>query len=490
MKPSFDHETCAGLNLAYIHTFTCSPVSMGIPGQEYFAGTHFNPNVTWWDMAAESIVMYMNRCQFLLQQGRFVADACYYYGDHIPNIAQRKEADPAGALPGYDYDVLDETNLLQLSYDGTSLVLPSGSVYRMLVLPDHKILSLRVLQKISDLVRAGATVSGTKPSRTASLTGAPEREAEFQRLADELWGVSSEECGKRRVGSGTVLWGTTARDVLKGHGLAADCAWEGPDDAFGFIHRQTDASDVYFLSNRSEAAAQAAFSFRITGRQPEFWNPLTGDIRDVTDYAAVGDATSIPIAFAPYGSLFVVFRKPWQDPAGTKDCSDYAPVLEIEGPWELAFDPQWGGPAVTEFPALQSWAEHPEEGIRHYSGTATYTKAFDLPEDVRGSDTKWQLDLGTVHEIASVRLNGKALGVLWTPPFQVEVTDALKEKDNLLEIAVVNNWPNRLIGDAGLPEAQRLTRTNVTKFTKDMPLTPSGLLGPVRLLIGKGSKSI
>lgn len=489
VKPSFDHEACAGLSLSYIHTFTCSPASMGIPGQEYFAGTHFNPSVTWWDMAAESVVLYMNRCQFLLQQGRFIADVCYYYGDHIPNIAQRKEADPAGALPGYDYDVLDENTLLQLSYDGTSLVLPSGMIYRMLVLPDHKILSLPVLQKIHQLVGAGATVSGTKPLRTASLTGAPESETQFQKLADDLWGISPEEQGRRSIGKGILLWGTTAREVLKKNGIAADCAWEGDEEAFGFIHRQTDTTDIYFLSNRSEEAAQAAFSFRITGKQPEFWDPLTGNIRDAANYAAAGDGTSIPIAFAPYASLFVIFRKPWQDPAGRNDFSEYAPVFEIEGAWKVAFDPQWGGPAEAEFSTLQSWTEHPEEGIRHYSGTATYTKTFDMPEDALGPDKKWLLDLGTVREIASVRLNGKALGVLWTPPFQAEVTEVLKETDNLLEIAVVNNWPNRLIGDAGLPEAQRLTRTNVTKFKTDMPLTPSGLLGPVRLLTGKGTKA-
>jgi hypothetical protein len=479
VKPSFDHEACAGLNLSFIHTFTCSPKEMGIPGQEYFAGTHFNPQVTWWDMAAAAVVGYMNRCQFLLQQGNFVADVGYYYGDHIPNIGQRKEADPAGALPGYDYDVLDETSLLQISCDGANLLLPSGMVYRVLVLPDHKILSLPALQKIDQLVRAGATVSGAKPVRTASLAGSEEQ---FQLLSDELWGTSSEAQGKRTVGNGTVLWEVAAKDILKGAGVVADCAWDGDNDAFGFIHRRTDTADIYFVSNRSEAAAHSSFSFRITGKQPEFWDPLTGEIRDATDYAAAGDVTTIPIAFDPYGSVFVVFRKPWQAPAGTANFPKYDPVLELTGSWKVAFDPKWGGPAKTEFPALQSWTEHAEAGIRHYSGTATYTKTFDMPQATYKSDTTWLLDLGGVHEIASVRLNGKALGVLWTPPFQIEITEVLQEKDNLLEIDVVNNWPNRLIGDAGLPEAQRLTRTNVTKFSADMPLMPSGLLGPVFLL--------
>ena len=142
MKPSFDHEFCAGLNLLFNHTFTCSPKEMGIPGQEYFAGTHFNPQVTWWDEAS-AVIDYFKRCQYLAQQGEFVADVVYYYGDHIPNIATLKESDPAGALPGFDYDVLSEELLLSsLKVENGRLSLPSGMKYRVLVLPDHRVLSL------------------------------------------------------------------------------------------------------------------------------------------------------------------------------------------------------------------------------------------------------------------------------------------------------------------------------------------------------------
>jgi len=482
VKPSFDHEACAGLNLSFIHTFTCSPESMGIPGQEYFAGTHFNPNVTWWAMAAESVLSYMNRCHFLLQQGLFVADVCYYYGDHVPNIAQRKEADPAGALPGYDYDVLDEVMLLQLEYRDNALVLPADMSYRLLVLPDHQILSLPALEKIHQLVRAGATVAGPKPLRTATLSGGSESEGRFQELSGLLWGESPEQPGRRDTGQGSVIWGMTARDILYSRTIPADCSWEGADDDFGFIHRKTDATDIYFISNRKEEAASARFRFRVTGKQPEFWNPLTGGIQAVTDYAIAEDTTSIPVSFPPYGSMFVVFRDTINNPVGTDNFPTYEPVLAIEGTWNVSFDEEWGGPGSVDFSSLKSWTEHEDAGIRYYSGTATYSISFDIPEDLYRAGETWVIDLGAVHEIASVRLNGKNLGVLWTPPFQTEITDVLHQNNNLLEIDIVNNWPNRLIGDAGIPEEQRLTRTNVTKFTADMPLTPSGLLGPVRLL--------
>ena len=244
----------------------------------------------------------------------------------------------------------------------------------------------------------------------------------------------------------------------------------------------SDATDIYFISNRKEEAASARFRFRVTGKQPEFWNPLTGGIQAVTDYAIAEDTTSIPVSFPPYGSMFVVFRDTINNPVGTDNFPTYEPVLAIEGTWNVSFDEEWGGPGSVDFFSLKSWTEYEDAGIRYYSGTATYSISFDIPEDLYRAGETWVIDLGAVHEIASVRLNGKNLGVLWTPPFQTEITDVLHQNNNLLEIDIVNNWPNRLIGDAGIPEEQRLTRTNVTKFTADMPLTPSGLLGPVRLL--------
>ena len=191
LKPAFDQALCEGLNLLVWHAFVCSPAEMGIPGQQYFAGTHFNPNTTWWSKSAPFLA-YINRCQFLLQQGLFVADACYYYGDHVPNFAQLKRSDPARVLPGYDYDVVTEEAILtRMSVRDGRIVLPDGMSYRMLVLPDRPGISLPVLRKLERLVKAGATVIGPRPSQTYSLTGYPKSEAAVSRLADELWGARS-----------------------------------------------------------------------------------------------------------------------------------------------------------------------------------------------------------------------------------------------------------------------------------------------------------
>jgi len=191
----------------------------------------------------------------------------------------------------------------------------------------------------------------------------------------------------------------------------------------------------------------------------------------------------MPLELAPFGSLFVVFRQPTDALArreATRNFPVYSTAQEIPGPWDVSFDPHWGGPAHAEFPKLISWTERPEEGIKYYSGTATYRQSFDLPPALRSPRRRVAIDLGQVKYAAQVRLNGKDLGPLWTKPFRVEITGALQPSGNVLEIDVANLWPNRIIGDSLLPPKRRFTRTNVV-YTNDTPLWKSGLLGPVRL---------
>ncbi|HUC85287.1 MAG TPA: hypothetical protein VL970_08855, partial [Candidatus Acidoferrales bacterium] len=204
--------------------------------------------------------------------------------------------------------------------------------------------------------------------------------------------------------------------------------------------------------------------------------------------------TFVPLEFAPCGSWFVVFREASAGhpaPARAND-EDLKLVRELSGPWTVHFDPKWGGPASAQFDSLASWTARPEPGIKFYSGTATYENNFDLPP--RTPDAKSRtpdpqprplfLDLGDVHELAEVKVNGKSCGIAWCPPFRVKVSDAVIPGENKLQIEVVNFWPNRIIGDASLPKKQRLTQTNIRNLTAKTPLETAGLLGPVRLLEG------
>lgn len=487
LKPAFDQAACEGLNRLVWHAFICSPAEMGLPGQEYFAGTHFNPNSTWWNKSS-AFLAYLNRCQYLLQQGRFVADAVSYYGDHVPNFAQLKHSDPARVLPGYDYDVAtEEVILTRTSVRDGRIELPDGMSYRILVLPDRPAVSLPVLRKVKELVAAGATVIGSKPTQATGLQDFPACDVEVMQLADELWGEdASQAAGERRVGQGRVVWGKTARDVLTGDGVLPDFEFTGGDEdsLLDYIHRRDGDHEIYFVANRNNREEGVACTFRVAGKVPELFDPLTGHTRRLPAYSEDFGRTTIPLQFAPCGSWFVVFRQPAAAAPATAggNFPVFTPVHPLSGSWQVSFDPRWGGPESVEFAELTDWTKRPEDGIRFYAGTATYRQTFDVPDSLRAAGRQLVLDLGVVKQLAQVKLNGRDLGVLWAFPFRVDVTGAVQPTGNVLEVELVNFWPNRVIGDQALPEEKRLTRTNIRKLTKDTPLVESGLLGPVQIL--------
>jgi hypothetical protein len=483
LKPSFDKALCEGMNRLVWHAFVCSPDSTGIPGQQYFAGTHLNPKVTWWEKSLP-FFSYIDRCQWMLQQGLFVADVAYYYGDHVPNFTQLKKSDPAHILPGYDYDVITEEALLtRASVRDGKIVLPDGMSYRVLVLPDHDAISLPVLKKLKELIAAGATFIGPKPLKGETLQDYPGCDAEIARLADELWG------GK--VGSGRVIAGKTAREVLLAAGVPLDCEFvpaanpQSPTD-FDYIHRTLDGAEIYFVANRLTNAVSADCVFRVAGKAPELWNPVTGEHKFAAAYEEKDGRTVLPLDFDPCGSWFVVFRESASaHPATAKSNSPIFidPIQEISGVWTVHFDPKWGGPEIAQFDSLASWTTRPEPGIKFYSGTAVYEKSFDLPNSkLKTQNSKLFLDLGGVRELAEVKVNGKSCGIVWCPPYRADITDAVKPGENKLEIEVVNFWPNRIIGDAGPAAGQRFTQTNIRNLKANTALMESGLMGPVQLL--------
>ena len=482
LKPTFDREACEGMNLLYWHTFTCSPAQMGVPGQEYFAGTHLNPNVTWWDQAG-AFVSYINRCQYLLQRGHFVADVVYYYGDLVPNFVRHKETDPAGVLPGYDYDITNTEALMErMEVQDGQIVLPNGITYRVLVLPDRKAMRLRVLRKVARLVKGGVTVVGPKPERTPGLRNYPKGDKKLRNLADQLWGTEPHPA-VNTYGKGQVIRGKTGREALQGIGVPPDFSYEtGSQEAkLDYIHRRAREADIYFVVNRRNRRTEAECVFRTAAGPPELWNPVTGEMRPLPEFRRENGRTGVPLRFAPYQSYFLVFREEPVDHLSTREKNFPQPetVARLKGPWTVNFDPDWGGPEEVIFEKLTDWTNRPENGIKYYSGTAIYHKEFDLPAETSG---RLWLHLGTVKNLAEVRLNGHDLGVVWAAPWRVEISDAVKPTDNTLEIDVVNLWPNRLIGDGRLPEEERYTETHVDKFYKgEHELLESGLLGPVTI---------
>ncbi len=492
-KSAFDHEICAGLNRLYFHTFTCSPTEMGLPGQEYFAGTHVNPQVTWWNQSG-AFIDYMHRTQLLVQEGNFIADVLYYYGDHVPNVFPFKHSDPAGVLPGFDYDVTDETIFLSLEVIDGKLRVPGGVEYRVLVLPDHRVLSMAVLKKVEKLLQQGAHIIGYKPESSLSLVGGIENRNQFSELADKIWGDNLLERGEKKYGKGLVAWGTSAREYLLSNGVPVDFNVEENNSKtdFDFIHYALDESDVYFVTNQTIDRQKIKAQFRVSGKQPELWDALTGKIREASAFSQKDGLTTVPLTLEPYGSIMVVFnRQIDKDTQGAseRNYDDYEVVKNITGRWEVNFDPKWGGPVSVTFPELLDWSTHPDEGIKYYSGPAVYNKSFQIDfEPQKGVPYFLQLESVKDVGIAVVKVNGKEKGIVWTKPFRIEISKELQKGDNRLEIKVINSWYNRVAGDEIFPGRKSYTSTNIVLINdfrgnprEEIPLEPSGLLGPVTI---------
>jgi hypothetical protein len=240
------------------------------------------------------------------------------------------------------------------------------------------------------------------------------------------------------------------------------------------------------VANRAAKAVEANCCFRVTGRQPEVFDPMTATTRGLPDFCETDGRTVIPMRFEPGQSFFVVFRAPvTSEDHGGSNFHVPQVVDELSGPWEVSFDPKWGGPERIMFDTLEDWSKRKETGIKFYSGIAVYRKTFDMADAswITNQMTRVFLDLGAVKNLAHVELNGRDLGVVWCLPWWVECTGALQPGTNQVEIEVANLWPNRLIGDQSLPAEKRLTWTTWNPYKTDSPLLPSGLLGPVTLQI-------
>ena len=528
LKRDADAAFVDGVNHFIWHTFSCSPPEFGKPGIEYFAGTHINPNVTWFEQSP-GILAYLARCQTMLRQGLFVADVCCYTGDKFYMHWGRGEKWTPGASlvlgKGYTYDVVsDEVLLDRMTVEDGKVVLSDGMSYRVLVVDlEDEAVAPQALAKIVELAKAGATVVlGTcRPTRAPGLHDYPQCDKAVQSLVDQLWAKE----GTQTLGQGKVIAGETLDDVLGNEGILPD--FESPWEA---THRRVGDTDIYFVSGSGTQECV----FRTSGKQPELWCPKTGTIRKAACFRETDDGrTIVPLVLPEGGSVFVVFRSPasskhlvicpeegvqvvgldekgvnlqlWDNDDHVLNASGNKQIavkpagrpesVEVTGAWDLQFSPEWGGPASITFDRLIPWNEHSAEGVKYYSGTATYRKTLTLSkEQVAGLV---RLELGKVGHVAEVSLNGKSLGVVWSAPWSVDLTGAAKEGENQLEIKVTNLWPNRLIGDSRLPKEERFTGTNVRLFSENDKyrsfqgfspkdaLIPSGLIGPVLLKFGE-----
>jgi hypothetical protein len=519
LKNQGDWALAAGINRFVVVSFAHQPWLDRSPGMTFAGyGLHWERTQTFWPLLG-SYHQYLARCSHLLQQGVTVSDLLYLTPEGAPHVFRAPDSaldEATSMLPdkkGYGFDGCSPKILMDRAEVKDGLItFPGGSSYRLMVLPQVETMTPALLAKIRELVKAGATVMGTPPLKSPSLSGYPLCDAEVQALAKDLWGSQDapQTATKRGYGRGFIHWGGElspnsqllypsygpTASLLAEMGVREDFATTGP---VRYCHRRTDDRDIYFVSNRTSAPIQADCRFRVGRGSPQLWDPVTGEQRPLIHFERADAQTSIPLEFDAFQSFFVVFGGKAATPISEtqKNFPELKPIHELSGAWEVAFDPKWGGPEKITFDTLQDWTTRSESGIKYYSGIATYRKSFNLAQVPTG---KTYLDLGVVHDMARVKLHGKDLGVVWCAPWRIEVTGAITAGDNPLEIEVVNRWVNRLIGDkqpadgnlrmvdcppgflAGQPfKPGRYTFTTHDPYKPQSPLVPSGLLGPVTL---------
>ena len=475
MKQRGDRFFTEGINSSLLHVYIHQPFEDREPGLDAWFGNEFNRKNTWFSQM-DVFTGYLKRCNFMLQRGDYVADVAYFIGEDAPKMTGICTPE----LPaGYSFDYINGEVLLQrASVEDGRIVLPSGMKYRLLVLPQLETMRPEILQKIKELLQAGACVIGPAPKYSPSLSDYPAADRKVQALASELWGDQTESV--RTIGKGRLFMpATSLQPVLEALNVKPDMRVNSGTPVL-FIHRATDEGDIYFISNQSETPVDINPSFRVAGKLPELWNPLTAEIRLLPEFTCADGVTTVPVRLEGFESSFIIFRK-----KGTpaKTTARNYPVKEVlatvSSPWQVDFEKGKRGPeeAVT-FPALQDWTESTDPSIRYFSGKAIYTNRITLDKLPQKA---LYLDLGKVMVMAKVKINGQYVGGVWTTPYRLPVGDFLRKGENLIEVEVVNNWRNRLIGDASLPEKERGTWTNVNPWNADSPLQSSGLIGPVEI---------
>ncbi|MDR1372869.1 MAG: glycosyl hydrolase [Dysgonamonadaceae bacterium] len=525
VKNEGDWAFAGGVNRFMYHTFEHQPLADSLrPGMTMgIYGVHWDRGQTWWYLS-DAYHRYVSRCQFMLQQGRTVADVMYLIPEgapHVflppvsatecyePDIKKYRNSRNTSMMPdrrGYNFDGCTPGIFMKAEVRDSIVVLPGGAEYRLVVLPAIETMTPALLGKIKKMISEGAKITGSLPVKSPSLSGYPYCDEEVITLADEIIKMSNfiEYKGETdnlyppyEVTAG-ILGKTTPPDFVSGGEVR-------------FTHRTTATEEIYFISNRTDTIQQTVAAFRITGFKPELWNPVTGDRCYLPEYSEKNGCTEIPVRFYPYESFFIIFRKPSGKKSAThntaeKNFPEPEEIYTVESPWEVRFDPKWGGPEKVIFNTLEDWSKNDNDSIKYYSGTAIYSTTINELNEIKNYKTIY-LDLGNVKNIAKVSINGKEFGTVWTSPWIVDITGALKSGENSITVEVVNLWANRLIGDEKYPadanyrdhEAHenkwpdwllngeprtsgRYTFTTNREYRADSPLLESGLTGPVRII--------
>lgn len=534
IKLSGDRAWALGVNEFMFHRYAHQANTHVKPGMTMSGwGSHIDRTQTWWDNAGKSWFKYLARGQFLLRKGIPVSNLLVFVGDGSPNsIIQEHMFNPK--LPKHiNFDCINADALInRINVENKKMVLPNGISYYALHLKNIKNIKLATLKKIATLSEQGIVIIGEKPDKLGGYNIKDEEVLEFNKLVASIWSKP------------TTYSDGDWDDIFKSNNIPTDLFIEG-GEKINYIHRKTDNEDIYFFYNPDNKERNYICTFNVDGKIPELWNQTNGEITKLAAFTHENGQTKTLITLPAEGSTFIVFR---EKSAGVTSIIPTAMVgnqsikatlsthnklkfeinengihqvklssgnsksvesnklpedIQISSDWNVSFPDMKAEQKNVTFPKLIDWTTHENEGIKHYSGTATYKNEFTVDRNALGKDIKLTLDLGKVNICARVIVNGKDLGVVWKAPYLVDITDVLVKGKNTLQIEVTNQWTNRLIGDEYFPNEteykrdgimpdwylnnepaklkQRSTFTLYQFYKKDSELLPAGLVGPVKL---------
>ena len=483
LKKSGDWSYTQGVNQGILHVYIHQPYEDKFPGMNAWFGTEFNRNNTWFAQSKEWIT-YQRRNYFLLQQGKHVADVCFYIGEESPKMRGWVDKNLSA---GYEYDFINaEIITEQTKVENGRLVLQSGANYGALVLPPWNTMRPEVLRKLKDLVEQGTTLIGMPPEKSPTLQNYPNCDIEVAQLVKELWGdrlPNSKDFFHHQLGKGHVYANGNINEILSKHEVYEDLIFPDSLDV-KWIHRKLKGADIYFITNQGNTKVTFDASFRIAGKSPELWSALDATSRKLPMYSNEGERTIVPLSFNVNESYFIVFRAQGH---GVKKNLSVAqnfeaekPLKQISGLWDIQFKNKW---LETDFTLkkqpLFDWTTSSDEKIKYFSGTATYKTSFELTEEeVKQSIA---LNFENIGTIATVKLNGKELGTLWTNPYRIAMVNTAKPATNVLEIDVTSNWMNQMLWQNKKPQHERDTWVLANTLEK-MPnngIMSSGIYGKV-----------
>lgn len=479
MKQRGDRFFTEGINATLYHLYIQQPDDR-VPGVNAWFGNEFNRHNTWFSQL-DVFNDYIKRCNYMLQQGRYVADVAYFLGEDCPKMTGTKDPE----LPeGFSFDYINSDVVMKACVKDGKLTLESGMQYSVLVLPKIKTMRPELLEKLETLVRDGLVILGPAPERSPSMKGYPECDVKVRGIAARMWRNNTDPFPRSvSYGKGRIYKDASLEEVFTDLGIAPDFTTEDPALPIQFIHLRLADGEYYFVSNQGDKAISFDGLFRVQGKTPELWNPLTKDVRDLRQYRTLTKTTKVPMRLEAYESSFIVFRKD-TDKAVSEGCNypEKSVLATIDTPWTVAFQEKKGGPeAPVTFDTLYDWTTSDDLRIKYFSGDATYTNSFKLKKLPQG---EVYVDLGKVMVMAKVKVNGEYAGGVWTAPYRLNITNLLRKGVNTIEVEVVNCWRNRVIGEKeAIPANERFTFQTATYLNKDSELQPSGLLGPVELQI-------